>query len=176
VLWSRLLRTERVGAHDNFFTLGGNSLLAVRLIAAIGSELGRRLPVAQLFSTPTVATLAAALDADTVTESHVVPLRTGGHTPLFVVHPGWQHFLLRRTGTGRWRRTTRYMAYSPHSMLASVLRPTRWMPWRRPMHAISPPPVPDPIAWPDGLSAARSPCVSLPCLKSRASGGLGRAV
>ncbi|MYM28004.1 amino acid adenylation domain-containing protein [Duganella sp. CY15W] len=87
VLWSRLLRTERVGAHDNFFTLGGNSLLAVRLIAAIGSELGRRLPVAQLFSTPTIAALAAALDADTVTESHVVPLRAGGDTPLFMVHP-----------------------------------------------------------------------------------------
>ena len=43
-LWTRILGVKRVGIHDNFFDLGGHSLMAVRLFSQIESEWGRKLP------------------------------------------------------------------------------------------------------------------------------------
>ncbi|MFF5056621.1 amino acid adenylation domain-containing protein [Micromonospora sp. NPDC000663] len=66
-LWADALGVERVGAHDNFFALGGNSLRAVRVAARIATV--ERLPAtaSHIFSAPTVAELARALtDAPTV--------------------------------------------------------------------------------------------------------------
>nr|WP_262982590.1 non-ribosomal peptide synthetase [Rhodococcus sp. MTM3W5.2] len=59
---AELLGKPRVGASDNFFDLGGNSLLATRLLARLDSELGVRVSVRDLFESPTVSALAAALD------------------------------------------------------------------------------------------------------------------
>jgi amino acid adenylation domain-containing protein len=59
-IWGELLGLDRVGRHDNFFELGGHSLLAVTLIERL-RQLGMRTDVRALFSTPTLAGLAAAL-------------------------------------------------------------------------------------------------------------------
>jgi hypothetical protein len=53
-----------VGRHDDFFGLGGNSLRAVRVAARLSTP-DRPVPAAQLFATPTVATLAAGLERAT---------------------------------------------------------------------------------------------------------------
>ncbi|WP_308248560.1 non-ribosomal peptide synthase/polyketide synthase [Nocardia sp. MH4] len=54
---------QPVGADDDFFALGGSSLLAAKAVARIGSALDRRVGVRALFETPRVGELAAAVDA-----------------------------------------------------------------------------------------------------------------
>ena len=55
---------DRVGIDDSFFDLGGDSLSAMRLIAAINTGLDADLSVHALFDAPTVAQLAARIGAD----------------------------------------------------------------------------------------------------------------
>jgi acyl transferase domain-containing protein/thioesterase domain-containing protein/acyl carrier protein len=60
-LWSSLLGVKEVGIHDNFFDLGGHSLVAVRLFARIKKRYGVELSLALLFEAPTVAQTAEIL-------------------------------------------------------------------------------------------------------------------
>jgi amino acid adenylation domain-containing protein len=60
-VWQRLLEVEQVGIHDNFFDLGGHSLLLVRAHAALRETFGRDLPLVALFQHPTVSALAEYL-------------------------------------------------------------------------------------------------------------------
>jgi acyl carrier protein len=60
-IWGELLRLEPVGVDDDFFELGGDSLVAMRLIARLEREFQLSLPMRCLFQAPTVAGLAATI-------------------------------------------------------------------------------------------------------------------
>jgi len=62
-LWTELLDVERVGVFDNFFDLGGHSLKATQLTAAITDRFGVELPLIKLFEEPTVAGLCRMIEA-----------------------------------------------------------------------------------------------------------------
>ncbi|HEU0303201.1 MAG TPA: AMP-binding protein [Gaiellaceae bacterium] len=87
-LWESTLDVERVGADDDFFTLGGDSILAAELFAAIASRYGRTLPLTMLMWTPTLRTFCAAFEEGSWDEdASIVPVQAGGtRPPLFVAH------------------------------------------------------------------------------------------
>jgi acyl carrier protein len=60
-IWSTLLGSDSVGLDDDFFMIGGNSLVAVQLIAQVRTAFGVRLPMRSIFDTPTVAGIAAKI-------------------------------------------------------------------------------------------------------------------
>jgi acyl carrier protein len=60
-IWQELLGIEQIGVHDNFFDLGGNSLLAIRIISRLKGDLGVDVSEVSIFEGPTVASLAKLL-------------------------------------------------------------------------------------------------------------------
>jgi len=114
-IWRDLLGLDDVGLDEEFFDLGGHSLIAIRLMSRLNRDLGVRLELADLLSAPTIETLAARLrevdpdvdgrlstgddSADGVTRSgtatgsqpsevrHLVTISPSGEgRPLYVVH------------------------------------------------------------------------------------------
>lgn len=60
--WQDILGIKPIGVHDNFFALGGNSLLAASLAVKLRSELGMEIPLAELLELPTVAHLSDLIE------------------------------------------------------------------------------------------------------------------
>ena len=92
-IWAEALGVERVGVEDDFFDLGGQSIVATRLAARIRAELGHELPLALLLRASTVARLAEALAAGRAeVRPPLIPLNPHGVTrPLFLGPPGGGH-------------------------------------------------------------------------------------
>ena len=91
-LWQEVMRVERVGIHDNFFTLGGHSLMAVQLISRVKSAFAMEMPLSVLFAAPTVARMAehiAAANGNERPKSSPVLVNIqphGSSAPFFCVH------------------------------------------------------------------------------------------
>lgn len=102
-LFSEVLGVSQVSVDDDFFALGGHSVLAARLAARIRSRLGADLSLGALYQAPTVAALSGLLEEAGAPDAFgaLLPLRTGGsRPPLFCVHPagglGWCYAPLPR--------------------------------------------------------------------------------
>ena len=63
-MWGKVLGLEEVGTRDNFFSLGGHSLLGLRLINQLGQALDEPLSLVLIFEAPTIATLAEVLQSN----------------------------------------------------------------------------------------------------------------
>jgi len=93
-LWQHILIIDRVGVHDDFFDLGGDSLRAADLFSEIEAKFERTLPVVTLFEAPTIRALITRIeDKDwSPSWSSLVPIhRSGTKPPLFLVHGAGGH-------------------------------------------------------------------------------------
>ncbi|NMN96346.1 amino acid adenylation domain-containing protein [Nocardiaceae bacterium YC2-7] len=107
-VFARVLGVERIGLDDDFFALGGNSLIATKVVAQIQDSVNPRMRMQYLFSHRTVGELAELLSAEDPSVAGrdrsagldvLLPIRTAGSdAPLFCVHPmsglSWQYFAL----------------------------------------------------------------------------------
>jgi acyl carrier protein len=57
-IWSKLMKLERIGIHDDFFDFGGHSLMAMKMVSQIEERFGVTLPLAEFLEEPTIAGLA----------------------------------------------------------------------------------------------------------------------
>ncbi|WP_310423888.1 amino acid adenylation domain-containing protein [Chamaesiphon sp. VAR_48_metabat_135_sub] len=89
-IWQKILQIEAVDITDNFFDLGGHSLVALELFAQIERIWNKRLFLSILFQSPTIAELANIIrqSEDLHAWSPLVLLASGGEkSPLFCIHP-----------------------------------------------------------------------------------------
>lgn len=93
-IWQSLLGIGQIGVRDNFFDLGGHSLIAVRLFAQVKKGWGADFPISALFQAPTIEGLAALVAAQTGYTpegegASVTPLpQAPRHTHLVQMHAG----------------------------------------------------------------------------------------
>jgi amino acid adenylation domain-containing protein len=105
-LWEKVLDVRPIGLQDNFFDVGGNSLVAVRLFSEMGRVFDRSFPLSILFEAPTVEKLADLIRRDgwTPNWASLVPIQPGGtKPPFFCVHGGGGNVLI-------FRELARYLA------------------------------------------------------------------
>jgi len=91
-IWSKVLGVADPGIHENFFDLGGHSILGIQMLSQIEQRFGRTYGLNLLFRSPTIAELAQELSGVPMNQvaadlSNVTPIkREGGRVPLFCVH------------------------------------------------------------------------------------------
>jgi acyl-CoA synthetase (AMP-forming)/AMP-acid ligase II/thioesterase domain-containing protein/acyl carrier protein len=89
-IWSEVLGLKQVGIHANFFLLGGDSLLAARVVSEISKAFHRELPPPTIFQAPTIEQLASVLEhkGGSVSLCSLVALRDRGFKPPLFCVPG----------------------------------------------------------------------------------------
>jgi thioesterase domain-containing protein/acyl carrier protein len=88
-LWQQVLGMPDIGLEDNFFEIGGDSLVAVQILTKLSKVVGENIPLATFVQAPTIKQLAALLDRgeEALSWSSLVPIQPqGSKPPLFCVH------------------------------------------------------------------------------------------
>ncbi len=87
-IWQTVLERQQIGVNDNFFEVGGHSLLAVRLLVEIENAFAKKIPLVSLFQNATIEGLGELLSGDVSSDSWptLVEIQKGaGRPPLFCV-------------------------------------------------------------------------------------------
>jgi amino acid adenylation domain-containing protein len=103
-IWSSILKRNELSIQDNFFEVGGHSLLAMQLCSQIERQFGQRLPLKTIFRASTIAALAELLNSNPANQpasdkfaelSCIVPIQTGNpaRTPFFFLHAAGGHVI-----------------------------------------------------------------------------------
>jgi amino acid adenylation domain-containing protein len=95
-IWERVLQVHPIGRKDDFFELGGQSLIAIRLIEEIRQQFQVSLPLSSLFQGATIADMARLLrhHNDTLLHAPLVAIQPhGSKRPFFCVHPAMGNVL-----------------------------------------------------------------------------------
>jgi amino acid adenylation domain-containing protein len=91
-IWQDVLNISEVGIDDNFFDMGGTSLMVMRLINQVNQKTESYLRLASLYQLPTIRQLAQKIDTRTTANiSPVMLLKKGEGTPLFIFPP-WSSY------------------------------------------------------------------------------------
>lgn len=88
-IWSKVLKLENLKPDDDFFEVGGHSLLAVSVMMEIEQQTKRKLPLATLFENSTIRSLAKMLivDEKEIKWNSLVPIKkTGNKIPIYLIH------------------------------------------------------------------------------------------
>lgn len=96
-IWQRLLGVNNIGLHDDFFELGGDSLIAVNLMIRLEMDTGKRLPLNSLFQNPRLEDFAKLFEGSNESEeqekwSCFVPIKpSGSKPPIYLIHAAGSH-------------------------------------------------------------------------------------
>lgn len=96
-IWKKYLGLDQISVKDNFFHIGGHSLIAVQILAEIENEYHIRLPLSVFFENYTIRSLSkiVALKAESITWESLVPIKIkGDKIPLFIVHGAGMNVVL----------------------------------------------------------------------------------
>lgn len=103
-IWGRVLNASDIGIHDDFFDLGGHSLIGIQLLGQVEQQFNRTLPLKSLFEAPTIAQFAELLQGEGAAHDwrNLSLIQPEGHgLPLFCVHGDEaSHFIPKHLGNG----------------------------------------------------------------------------
>ncbi|MDB5005792.1 MAG: amino acid adenylation protein [Mucilaginibacter sp.] len=88
-IWQQVFKIDKVGINDNFYELGGHSLMGLQIISRFNKETGKKLTAAMLFKNPTISALLASAEKNNKPSKwkSLIPIKaTGSKTPLYIVH------------------------------------------------------------------------------------------
>lgn len=97
-IWEKLLKLNNIGITDDFFQIGGDSLIGVSLFVEIEEKFSKNLPLSALITSPTIEKLAQELEIkSTNCWKYLVPIQSAGtKNPLFCMHAAGGNVLFYR--------------------------------------------------------------------------------
>ncbi|MDP2414101.1 non-ribosomal peptide synthetase [Daejeonella sp.] len=88
-IWEEVFKSSNISVKDNFFDIGGHSILAVKLMSRVQSQFGRDCSIAMLMQNPTIEELASAIELNNGNDCGLlIPLKKGGDKAPILLIPG----------------------------------------------------------------------------------------
>ena len=131
-LWRELLNLEELGVQDDYFALGGTSLVAAQMFAEIRKLFEVKLPLTTILEHPSIRALALAIDTQRMAASDrgassevLVELKPGGERHFFLIHDGDGETLLYRNLARRMPDDVSVFGIEPRRLTGVPLAHTR---------------------------------------------------